>query len=186
MVELVAFSVLAVTSVVTGVLVFVVDSMARATFALLASFLTVGGVLLLLSADFLGAILLLMLVGEMVIMVIFMIMFMMNPAGLMPMTMVHNHRFSIGVPVALFVALAAGIFLTPWPDRTPSLPPDATVQLGEALFGPKMIVMMTIGVGLFATMVGGVLLSTHRGRYDRYGDNLDRPAADPIPSGRSR
>lgn len=184
--ELFVFAVLAVLSVVAGVLVFVVDSMARATFALLASFLAVGGVMLMLGADFLGGILILMLLGEMVIMVVFMIMYMMNPAGLMPMVMVHNHKFAIAVPGALFVALAAGIFMTPWPDERPAPPPDATMQLGEALFGPKMLVMMTIGVALFATMVGGVLLATSRGRYDRFGDELDRPARDPIPSGRQQ
>jgi NADH:ubiquinone oxidoreductase subunit 6 (subunit J) len=186
MLEVVVFAVLAVASIVTGVLVFAVDSMARATFALLASFLTVGGVMLLLGADFLGGILLLMLVGEMVIMVVFMIMFMMNPGGLMPMTMVHNHKFAIGTSIALFIALAAGILLAPWPNRRPPLPADATAQLGEALFGSKMLVMMTIGVGLFATMVAGVLLATNRGRYDRFGDDLDHPADDPIPSGRPR
>jgi NADH:ubiquinone oxidoreductase subunit 6 (subunit J) len=180
------FWILAVLAVSAAVTVFVVNSMARATFALLASFLAVGGELLLLGADFLGGVLILMLAGEMIIMAVFMIMYMMNPGGLMPMSMVHNHRFAIGAAAATFLVLATGILLTPWPQPTTARPADAFFQLGEALFGSKMLVMMTIGVGLFTTMVAGILLATGRGRYDRYGDDLDRGASDPVPVGRRR
>jgi len=50
-----------------------------------------------------------------------------------------------------------------------------------------MLVMLIIGIALFATMVGSVVLSTHRGRYDRYGDELNRTTADdPIHGGVGR
>jgi NADH-quinone oxidoreductase subunit J len=53
--------------------------------------------------------------------------------------------------------------------------------------GSKMLVMIVVGLALFATMVATVVLSTHRGRYDRYGDDLRRrPAADPIRGGVGR
>ena len=85
-------AVLGALSVAAGVAVFVVDSMARATFALLASFLAVAGVLLTFDLVYLAVVTALMMTIEMAIMAVFMIMFMMNPAGLMPMTMVHNAR----------------------------------------------------------------------------------------------
>jgi NADH-quinone oxidoreductase subunit J len=180
----VAFWVLGVLAVGTGMLVFRVDSMARATFLLLASFLCVGGELLLLGSDFLGGILVLMLTGEMVVMTVFMIMFMMNPGGLMPMTMVHNRRFSLVAAVGTFAALAAGVFAVDWPTRRGAPPADVTAALGQALMGEKMLVMMAAGVALFATMVAAILLATARGRYDRYGDELDaRRPDDPIPGG---
>ncbi len=176
--SVVAFWVLGLLAVVTGFGVFRVDSMARATYLLLASFLCVGGELLLLGAHFLGGILVLMLTGEMVIMVVFMVMYMMNPAGLMPMSMLHNKRGSLVIAVATFVLLATGIFMTPWPETGKTVPPDAATVLGHGLFGPQMLVMMTIAVALFATMVAAVLLTTHRGRYDRYGDELGRERPD--------
>jgi NADH:ubiquinone oxidoreductase subunit 6 (subunit J) len=175
-----AFWALAVAAVASGVLVFVVDSMARATFALLASFLCVGLELLLIDLPYLGVLTILMMIMEMLIMVVFMVMYMMNPAGLMPMTMVHNNRGALGISGTVFVGLVAGIFATPWPRRHGAPPHDPTFDLGKAIMGPKMLVMMVIGVAILATMIGTVLLATHRGRYDRYGDDLDASSpADP-------
>ncbi len=41
--------------------------------------------------------------------------------------------------------------------------------------------MLIIGLVLFATIVSCVVLSTDRGRYDRYGDDLDATRADDPP-----
>jgi NADH:ubiquinone oxidoreductase subunit 6 (subunit J) len=186
-VSAVAFWVLAVASVVSGALVFRVDSMARATFLLLASFLTAAGTVLLVDLTYLGVLVVVMMIMEMVVMAVFMIMYMMNPAGLMPMTMVHNRGGALAIAVSTFAGLAVGILLVPWPARRGRPPVDPTRQLGESIMGSKMLVMMVIGVALLATMIATVVLATHRGRYDRYGDDLDRPRADdPIPGGVGR
>ncbi|MGN9843655.1 NADH-quinone oxidoreductase subunit J [Nonomuraea sp. H19] len=170
----VAFWILAVVSVAAGIAVFVVDSMARATFALLASLLAVGVVFLLIDLEYLGVLIILMMVMEMLIMAVFMIMYMMNPAGLMPMKMVHNNRGAVIISGAVFVLLAVGIFRTSWPQRRGEPPGDPTHALGLAIMGPKMLVMMVIGVAILATMISTVVLATHRGRYDRYGEDLKR------------
>ncbi|WP_395107652.1 NADH-quinone oxidoreductase subunit J [Actinomadura sp. SCN-SB] len=172
--QAVAFWVLAVAAVASGIAVFVVDSMARATFALLASFLCVGLELLLIDLHYLGVLVVLMMIMEMLVMAVFMIMYMMNPAGLMPMTMVHNHRGAVAIAGGAFAALAAGIWLVDWPERAGAPPRDPTFALGEAIMGPKMLVMIVIGVAILATMIASVVLATHRGRYDRYGDGARR------------
>ena len=163
--EVVLFWALAAAALVFGYLVFRLDSMAQVTFALLASFLAVAGLVLLLGLGYLGVVIALMMVIEMVIMAVFMIMFMMNPAGLMPMTMVHNKVGSAVIAIGMFVALVTGILLVDWPAREGAPPPDPTFALGEALMGGQMLTMMTLGVGLFATIVATVVLSTDRGRY---------------------
>ena len=174
-------------AVVMGVLVFVVSSMARATFALLASFLAVAGIMLLLDLPYLALVTALMMTMEMAVMAVFMLMFMMNPAGLMPMTMVHNPRGSAAAGASVFGVLAAGIWLVDWPTRRGSAPQDATVQLGEAIMGDHMLVMIVVGVGLFAAILAGTVLATGRGRYDRFGADLRRPRpADPVPGGLPR
>ncbi|MFI0367537.1 NADH-quinone oxidoreductase subunit J [Actinomadura sp. 1N219] len=165
--QAVAFWVLAVGAVGFGIAVFVVDSMARATFALLASFLCVGVELLLLDLDYLGVLVILMMIMEMLVMAVFMIMYMMNPGGLMPMTMVHNNRGALVISGTVFAALVAGVFLTPWPERRGSVPADPTFAVGEAIMGPKMLAMMVIGIAILATMIASVVLATDRGRYDR-------------------
>ncbi|TQN43092.1 NADH:ubiquinone oxidoreductase subunit 6 (subunit J) [Blastococcus colisei] len=182
-----AVAALGVLSVAAGVAVFVVDSMARATFALLASFLAVAGILLALDLVYLAVVTALMMTIEMAIMAVFMIMFMMNPAGLMPMTMVHNAKGSAVTGAGAFVVLVAGIWTIDWPTRNTSRPADSTRQLGEAIMGSHMLVMLVIGIGLFATILAGTVLATARGRYDRLGPGLDaqRPD-DPVAGGLPR
>ncbi|TYP88626.1 NADH-quinone oxidoreductase subunit J [Blastococcus xanthinilyticus] len=182
-----AVAALGVLSVAAGVAVFVVDSMARATFALLASFLAVAGILLALDLVYLAVVTALMMTIEMAIMAVFMIMFMMNPAGLMPMTMVHNAKGSAVTGAGAFVVLVVGIWTIDWPTRDASRPADSTRQLGEAIMGSHMLVMLVIGIGLFTTILAGTVLATSRGRYDRFGADLTakRPD-DPVPGGLPR
>ncbi|RZT85669.1 NADH:ubiquinone oxidoreductase subunit 6 (subunit J) [Pseudonocardia sediminis] len=177
-VQLAVFAVLGLLAIVSGVLVFVVDSMARATFALLVSFLAVATLVLMTGLAYLGVVIVLMMIIEMVIMAVFMIMFMMNPAGLMPMSMFHNTRGATVISGLVFAGLAAGIVGVDWPQRRAAPPADATVALGEALMGGHMLTMMVLGVTLFATIVATVVLATDRGRYDRLGDDLDAERAD--------
>lgn len=129
----IVFWITAAVAVIAGAAVFAVDSMARATYALAASFIAVGVVVLLLQQNYVGVVVILMMVMEMAVMAVYMVMFMgMNPA-LMPMSMVHGKRMSLALSVGLFLLLSAGILLVDWPARRGAPPPDVTVALGEAL-----------------------------------------------------
>ena len=183
----IVFWVLAVVAVAAGVLVFVVDSMARATYALALSFIAVGVQILLLGQSYLGIITILMMVMEMAVMAVYMVMFMgMNPA-LMPMDMTHGKKTAIGTSVGVFVLLAAGALLIPWPERRGAPPEDLTNALGLEIMGEKMLVMAVVGAVMVATIVAGIVLAAGRTRYDRLGDDLRRrPADDPQPGGVGR
>jgi NADH-quinone oxidoreductase subunit J len=183
----IAFWGFGIVAVLAGAAVFYVDSMARATYALALSFIAVGLQVLFLQQNYVGVVTILMMVMEMAIMAVYMVMFMgMNPA-LMPMSMVHSNRAALGAAVATFLVLAAGVLVIDWPERRGSPPPDVTVALGEALMGPKMLVMAVISPVMVATIVAGVVLAAHRTRYDRFGDDLKRrPADDPQPGGVGR
>ncbi|WP_233507959.1 NADH-quinone oxidoreductase subunit J [Spongiactinospora gelatinilytica] len=161
----IAFWALAALAVAGGVAVFVVDSMARATFALLVSFLAVGLTFLLIDLQYLGVLVILMMIMEMCVMAVFMIMFMMNPGGLMPMTMVHNPRGAALIAAVVFVSLAAGALAVPPPPRRGAPPADPARALGLSIMGDKMLVMMIIGVAILATMIASVVLAVHGGRY---------------------
>lgn len=160
---------LGVVAVVTGALVFRLDSMARVTFLLLASFVAVAVDLLLLGLGYLGVVIVLMMTVEMVVMLVVMLMMMMNPAGLEPMTMTHNPGGSRAVAAVLFVVLAGGAMLVPWPVAPEPGPtvPEPTAALGDALMGSQMITMATLGLALLATVVGAVALAVPGGRYAR-------------------
>lgn len=176
----VAFAVFSAAAVWTGWRVFRTDSMVRASFLLLASFLNVGAILVLLLAEYLGTALIFMMTVEMVVMALFMVMFMMNPAGLNPMTMVHQPRVAItagaGAAVGLGVVAIAGDF----PDVR--VDPVATTirALGVELLGRSMLVFETAGVTLLATMICAVILSSARGRF---GDDDDGSIAPPLEPG---
>jgi NADH-quinone oxidoreductase subunit J len=175
----VLFWIFAAGSAVTGWLVFRTDSMVRAAYWLLASFVGVGAILVLLAAEFLGLVLILMMAGEMTLMAIFMVMFMMNPAGLNPMQMVHQHRTSIAGGVVAFVALsAAGIFAA-FPDRPTSASQDATAELGIELLGDSMLVFQTAGVVLLTTMIGAIVLTSRTGRFGDAQEGSDAPDLGP-------
>ena len=181
------FWVLAPLAAASGFMVFRYNSMARVTISLLVSFLASGALLILLGLCYLGVVVILMMVIEMIIMAVFMVAYMENPAGLVPMSMYHNKPGSLAVSIGTFLLLGAGIFAVPWPRRAGARPASPTFQLGAALMGPQMLTMITLAFVLFATMVGAVVLATHRGRYDRFGDDLSRrPPADPIRGGVGR
>ena len=177
---------LAAFAVWTGWRVFRVDSMVRASFSLMLSFVAVGGIGVLLSAPYIGIATVFMMAVEMMVMAIFMVMFMMNPAGLNPMSMVHQHRFSIGAGVVAALGLGAAVLLSPLPSNPVLSEADIVAELGHELLGPSMLIFETAGVTLLATMVGAVILSSRQGRFGN-ADEGSRPpglAPDGEPAGR--
>jgi NADH:ubiquinone oxidoreductase subunit 6 (subunit J) len=152
-------------AILGGWLVFRFDSMVRATYALMVSFLATAIILLSLNSEFLSAITFLMMIGEMMIMVIFMVAFMMNPAGLNPMSMVHQPRLAAGAGVALFAILAAAILLAEFPAPAGPAPPDVTAAIGHELMGPSMLIFETAGVTLLAGMIAVTAIAARRGRF---------------------
>ena len=166
-------------SVVTGYRVFRTDSMVRAAFYLLASFVGVGGILVLLGGEFLGTVLILMMAGEMLVMAIVMVMYMMNPAGLNPMWMVHQHRIAVAAGLVAFLGLASLGFLVDFPDRPNPRPEQATAELGSELLGDSMLVFQTAGVALLSTMIGAVVVASRRGRYGVAEEGSEEPPLEP-------
>lgn len=163
--EWIAFGILSVLAIVSGWLVFRFDSMVRATFSLLTSFLAVACLLLLLNSEFLFAITFLMMIGEMVIMALFMVAFMMNPAGLNPMTMVHQPRWAAGAGMVTFLLLTAVILTADFPQPEDPPPEDVTAAIGHELMGPSMLIFETAGVTLLCGMIAVMAIAARRGRF---------------------
>jgi NADH-quinone oxidoreductase subunit J len=166
-------------AVVTAYLVFRTDSMVRAAYWLLASFVAVGAILVLLQAEFLGLVLMLMMAGEMTIMAFVMVMFMMNPAGLNPMLMVHQHKTAITAGLAAFLVLSGAVVATDFPTEPAPQPAHATEELGTELLGESMLVFETAGAALLATMIGAVAVASRRGRYGNAEEGSIEPPLQP-------
>lgn len=175
----VLFWVFAVGAVVAGWRVFETDSMVRASFLLLTSFLAVGAVMLLLAAEYLGLALIFMMAIEMTVMALFMVAFMMNPAGLNPMEMVHQKKVAIAAGVAVFLGLSAVAVFGTFPSAPVRDVATSIQDLGFELLGDSMLVFESAGVALLATMIGAIALSSRRGRYGRSDEGSVPPALDP-------
>jgi NADH:ubiquinone oxidoreductase subunit 6 (subunit J) len=150
---------------VTGLYVFITSSMARAGLLLLAALGIEGLLFLSLASEFLGVLQLLMMSGEMVIMVFFMVMFMPDPGGLMGMDMTHDKRRSAGVAASVAVALAAVAVVTDWPARVVGDDAPDVRAIGFEVMGRSMITFLFAAMTILFAMVGGVLLAKAGGRY---------------------
>jgi NADH-quinone oxidoreductase subunit J len=150
---------------VTGLYVFRTSSMARAGLLLLGSLGIEGLIFLALASEFLGVLQLLMMSGEMVIMVFFMVMFMPDPGGLMGMEMIHDKRRSAAVAAAVAVALAAVAVVTDWPARVVGTDAPDVRAIGYEVMGRSMPTFLFAAMTILFAMVGGVLLAKYGGRY---------------------
>jgi NADH:ubiquinone oxidoreductase subunit 6 (subunit J) len=175
----ITFYINAAIAIYAGWRVFVTDSMVRASFFLLISFLAVGVIMLLLAAIYLGVALFFMMAVEMMVMALFMVMFMMNPAGLNPMKMVHQEKVAIGVGLVAFLALSAAALFGQYPVRPVPEGLEPVVSLGHELLGDSMLVFESAGVTLLATMIAVVMLTSHRGRYGEANHGSRPPGLEP-------
>jgi NADH:ubiquinone oxidoreductase subunit 6 (subunit J) len=164
---------------VTGLYVFRTSSMARAGLLLLASLGIEGLVFLTLASEFLGFLQLLMMSGEMVIMVFFMVMFMPDPGGLMGMDMTHDKRRSAAVAIGVAVALAVVAVLTDWPARVAGTDAPDVRAIGFEVMGRSMLSFLFAATTIMFAMVGGVMLARQGGRFGlpAPGDEVRDPQA---------
>ena len=176
----VAFWVFAVGAVGCGHRVFRTQSMVRATLLLLGSFVNVGAIMLLMAANYLGFALIFMMTVEMTVMIVFMVAFMMNPAGLNPMQMVHQPRVAAVAGSVTFAGGVAIAVLGDFPRRRVVDLGDPTAALGSELMGGSMLVFETVGVTLLATMVGAVVLSSSRNRFAAGAGVADEGSLPPV------
>jgi NADH:ubiquinone oxidoreductase subunit 6 (subunit J) len=155
----------AVLMLVWGVYVFRTSSMARAGLLLLGSLAVEGLVFLALASQFLGVLMVLMMSGEMVTMVFFMIMFMPDPGGLMGMDMTHDKRRAAGIATAVAVALAVVAVVTDWPARVAGSNAPDVRAIGFEVMGRSMFTFLFAAVTILFAMVGGVMAAKHGGRF---------------------
>ncbi len=173
----IAFWIFSLASIWFGWRVFCADSMVRASFSLLASFLNVGALMILLLAEYLGVALFFMMAVEMTVMVLFMVAFMMNPAGLNPMMMVHRHKLSIAFGCGAALLLIAVAVFGDFPLRPVNNVADSIRLLGTEMLGDSMLIFETAGVALLATMLGAIILSSRSSRFHSPADQGSRPPA---------
>jgi len=149
-----------------AVAVFRTQSMVRSALALLFCMAALGGMFLAMETEFLGVLQIMMMATEMAIMAIFMVMYMMDPGGLMGMDMTHQKRTSIVAGVVGGVAAVGVVFFSPW-GAVAVHAPAATTQvfdLGIEMLGRSMLLFETTGVTILVAMIAATTVAIVRGQ----------------------
>jgi len=149
-----------------AVAVFRTQSMVRSALSLLATMTALGLMFLAMETEFLGVLQIMMMATEMTIMAIFMVMYMMDPGGLMGMDMTHQKRVSIVAGVVGALAAAGVVFVGPWGPISVHAP-AATAEvfdLGIELMGRSMLLFETTGVTILVAMIAATTVAIVRGQ----------------------
>jgi len=149
-----------------AVAVFRTKSMVRSALSLLATMTALGLMFLAMETEFLGVLQIMMMATEMTIMAIFMVMYMMDPGGLMGMDMTHQKRVSIVVGVLGVLAAAGVVLFSPWGSVIVHAPAATTqvFDLGIELMGRSMLLFETTGVTILVAMIAATSVAIVRGQ----------------------
>lgn len=172
----VAFFVFAPLAVFTAVQVFRVMSMVQAALYLFASFVAAAVLFYVLGAEIMGTLQILMMVGEGVVMALFMVMYMMMPGGQMEMDMSHQKRPAKLVAALVIVGMAALVFTQDWGPAQP-LPADQVAELGKEQLERSIVIFESAAATILVAMLGAIILTKKGGRYSPRNIPRDRSRA---------
>lgn len=135
--------------------------MVRSALSLLASMVAIGFLFLAMEAQFLGVLQIMMMAGEMIIMAVFMVMFMMDPGGMGQMNMTHQKKTAGSIAILAFIAIFAVIFFTPWGQTVVvvSSPEKQVYALGMQILERSMLIFQVAGVTILVAMIASIMVA---------------------------
>ena len=149
-----------------GAVVFMTSSMVRSALALLFSQAAIGAMFLAMQTEFLGVLQIMMMATEMAIMAVFMVMYMMDPGGMMGMDMTHQKRWAQGAGILGFLVALGLAFLVDWGPvvATTFDPGTQTQNLGVELLDRSMLIFETAGITILTAMIAATAVAIERRR----------------------
>ena len=154
----IAFWILAIVGVVTAMMVVFLRNVFRAALTLILCFVTVAGIYVTLSADFLAVAQILIYVGGISILIILAIMLTRELQRGSPANKLHIPALIVAI---LFLAVAGfALINTPWPVSTALPTAPTTAGIADKLFGEGgFILAVEIAVVLLlAAILGAIVL----------------------------
>ena len=158
----IAFWILAVVAVLAGIMVVTLKNVFRAALALILCFLTVAGLYITLSADFLAAIQILVYVGAISVLIIL--------AILMTRDVQHANRSNrLVVPAIIVAAVVLGVLIftvtnTNWQIATAAPVFPTTVPLAQKLFSQNgyILPVETGAMLILAAILGAIVIAREK------------------------
>ncbi|MGE7763682.1 NADH-quinone oxidoreductase subunit J [Peribacillus sp. NPDC096540] len=169
--ELIAFFGLALVAILGGVLLITLTKVVHMVIALVFTFLSIAGIYMLLSAEFVAVVQILIYSGAITIMMLFGIMLTKHQEREEPAKRGWG-KFSLLLAVAGFaVAVYLGIYNLHIPVQPTTLHEENTKQIGIELFSKYVIPFEVMSVLLLVALVGAIVLAKKDDK-DEEGDQL--------------
>ncbi len=157
--EFLAFIVLAVIALIGGVLLLHLTKVVHMVLALVVTFVSIAGIYILLSAEFLAVVQILIYSGAITIIMLFGIMLtrqddtVMNTGGRVRRTLLLLGVIGFGLVVYL------GIYNLEFPQVASTLHENNTEQIGIALYSKYIIPFELTSVVLLVALIGAIILA---------------------------
>ncbi len=139
-------------------------SIIRSAACLMTCFVGVGGLYLMLHAEFVFAIQLLVYAGGIMVLILFAVLLLQRAAG--EELRHHNERGGLALAVALAFAFVLGWFVVAggtWKAAGGQLPESTLVWTGHQFLGRYILPFEVISVALLVALVGAIIIARTRG-----------------------
>jgi NADH-quinone oxidoreductase subunit J len=156
--EAAVFYTLAAVTVGSAAVVVLARSLIYSAFALLFTFMGVGGLYLLLGADFLGATQLLVYIGGILVLLLFGVMLTHKIYDLDLRSGTTQFLPALVATLVLFVIMAVLAFRTPWALGPGRVPAPTTAAIGREFMGRFLLPFEAASVLLLVALMGAAMI----------------------------
>lgn len=157
--DLIVFLIIAIISIASSIMVVESEEIFHSALFLTLMFLSVGGLFILLGAEFLAAIQVLIYGGAVVILVLFAIMLTKRGTAVSDRTPLHGKIPKLWIVAAFVFLLSLPILTTTWPTSYSTMQTSSITAIGNALFSEYVIPFEVVSIALLAALIAGIFLA---------------------------
>lgn len=157
--EFIAFMALALVAIIGGVLLINLTKVIHMVVALVFTFVSIAGIFVILSAEFIAAVQILIYSGAITIIMLFGIMLTRHDDTSEPITGKWRKLFLLLGVLGFGVAVYIGIFNLDIPQAANTLHVDNTEQIGISLYSHFIIPFELTSVLLLVALIGAIVLA---------------------------
>ena len=174
MIQVLAFYLFAALTIASAVFVILARNPVHSVLWLILAFFNAAGLMVLLGAEFIAALLVIVYVGAVAVLFLFVVMMLDIDFSELRAGFIRNFPLGIAIALVLLAELVLGIGAyragaldlgTPAGDAAPLLGESNIENIGVLLYGKYLFLFETAGIILLVAMVGAIVL-THRTRKD--------------------
>jgi NADH-quinone oxidoreductase subunit J len=156
--QLVIFFILAVITVIAGIIMVSADNIARSIYSHVLALLCIAGIYILLYAEFMAGVQVLIYAGGVSIMLLFALM-LTKPAKGIVRALDHPVKFpAFVVSITLFSLMVFGIVKTKWPFQNVPSEVMTADTIGKVMFVRYVLPFEIVSVILLVALIGAVII----------------------------